>query len=760
MVSSESKSTALDRGKKRSPLRSIGAKLFIAVIGGAVVGLGSAAYLFYQNLENQTTIKIQKAVDIEVKAIEIELTAVVQATTDLGGATKFLTEQQIQDDRVYESLVLEFFNKRPQLAMAAYFMQTPRGILKSKEWYSPYFYIDRDIEGQLGTPLPAPNDKVIYSELFNYPIRDYYQIPFKKKGSAWIEPYLWYGATITTFATPIIDKNNNLIGFSAADVNVTEIAKNISPTVIDNNGYFTLISEEGRLISYSPDPKKAVDRVSYDTIPELKAIWSQIGNKKEGLIEANGKYWIFRRLPSTNWLMLAAVPYSVVQMPILRITLTGTIGAGLVLAGAVFWFVSYLNGRLKPILTECENMADLSPELNQQMRENDEIEGLSISFFELIRQINIKQQQLQKESEERLVEVRERLKLSEAMEKEGEVLEREIGKILDVVGDLERGDLTVKAPVGEGITGLVADNLNRFVEEISYALNSVLAVAIQVSDSALELRDMAQEVTESAAQQAQGAISALQLTESVDKSARYSSEQLEEANEKIDRVNRSIEEGRTDIQVMGLAISSLQQGKDQMKQQMSTLGEFVNMAEQFVEEQKQVASLSQTLAMSANLLAARASEQKDPRQFLSLSREFGTIAEQMKSLSQQTNSGLSVLQKRTEKVREAVGTVGEEVESLAGLVENFTYGVDRAQQIFDRVRRTTNELTQAEESILLSNQTIVEDARSSAKAMQEIALISEKTARLTETTDRQSEEMKQLSANLIQSLSLFRLPEQ
>jgi hypothetical protein len=60
----------------------------------------------------------------------------------------------------------------------------------------------------------------------------------------------------------------------------------------------------------------------------------------------------------------------------------------------------------------------------------------------------------------------------------------------------------------------------------------------------------------------------------------------------------------------------LQKGSAQIVQRMKTLGEFVGLAEQFVQDQSQIASLTQVLAINATLVAARAAEQRDPKQFI------------------------------------------------------------------------------------------------------------------------------------------------
>jgi methyl-accepting chemotaxis protein PixJ len=193
-------------------------------------------------------------------------------------------------------------------------------------------------------------------------------------------------------------------------------------------------------------------------------------------------------------------------------------------------------------------------------------------------------------------------------------------------------------------------------------------------------------------------------------------------------------------------------------QQMKTLGEFVGLADQFVQEQSQIASLTQTLALNASLVAARASEQRDPRQFAVVAREFDSIANQVGRLAQQTNEGLVTLEQRSTQIHSVVSIIDANIQNLGGLVRGFTEGVDQSSRVFSSVQVVTDETVNAGEAVTQSSQAIVNAAQSAAQVVRDIAEIATQTAGLSQRTRAQSEEMNLLSNQLLQSIEFFQLP--
>jgi signal transduction histidine kinase/CheY-like chemotaxis protein len=406
--------------------KSIGAGLFVAVMGGAVVGLGSIAILFYQVLQQQAETQIRDTLSTEVNAIESKLTPVQQSLQNLGGMVDLLEKNKNQKAEDYDALLLDFFQKRPALVMGMSLQQTPYGLLRHKKWHASYYYADQKISGQIGQRLSAPNDNILYADLVkedDSPNRPYYKDTLAAGKDTWLEPYEWYNITMATSNHLLLDQQRKPIGFVAMDVNLTALSSQIKQSVLRDTGYFVVLSEQGNLVSYPPDSAKV--RQSYQNVSELKTIWPKLQTQKAGMIHANGKYWAYQRIPSTDWMILAVVPQSVVLFPVLSISLGGTLSAAIVLAVIVTLFVRRLNIRLKPILEECQKLIESDTErvrrlsadtetgsgsipANQlNLQDADEIDVLEYSFRQMTDQLKASVEGLELRVEERTTELQE-----------------------------------------------------------------------------------------------------------------------------------------------------------------------------------------------------------------------------------------------------------------------------------------------------------------------------------------------------------------
>lgn len=355
---------------------SIGTRLFSFVLGGALVGLGSMSYFFYQVLEIRAKNEIQSNLKTKTASVQGKLQQVENLAGDLSTVVSTLNREEIDTPETYKEIVFELFASRTSLTTGFGFGQTPYSILSDKEWFWPYFYYDQELSTQVGEKLSGDLQNIRYSELGEddqYYQQDYYTRVIEQEKSIWMEPYQWHGITMTTYVTPIYDQNEEIIGVSGLDITLTDIEKEVNDAVVRGEGYFALLSEEGNLLTYAPDPQKAVELANYSDFPELKDVWEQIADRESGLVSAHGSYWSFQKVEGTDWLMLAVVPKSAMLVPVLAITLSGSLGAAAILAGVVSLFVKRLNSRLKPILDECQKLVE-----EDYMRNPDQLgEGLA-----------------------------------------------------------------------------------------------------------------------------------------------------------------------------------------------------------------------------------------------------------------------------------------------------------------------------------------------------------------------------------------------
>ena len=189
-----------------------------------------------------------------------------------------------------------------------------------------------------------------------------------------------------TFAGTIRDRQGNLIAVMNGDINIKDLNLTENARLFDNTGYYALIAPEGGLLSYSPDPTKAVNLENVSSIPSLKTAWDKIqqeldkGNAK-GYLAFNSTYWVYQKVPSSQWMMLQSIPYETVIRPALYGAIIATLLAGVFLALVVWLFIRLLHCRLKPILDVCDRTINSS---NSTSIRQDEIGRLSDAFFNMV----------------------------------------------------------------------------------------------------------------------------------------------------------------------------------------------------------------------------------------------------------------------------------------------------------------------------------------------------------------------------------------
>lgn len=346
-----------------------------------------------------------------------------------------------------------------------------------------------------------------------------------------------------------------------------------------------------------------------------------------------------------------------------------------------------------------------------------------------------------------------------ALTLDNQTTQQEVEHLLDIVSNVESGDLTTRANVSDRVTGLVADTFNRLIEQLSGVLAQVSGTAQQVTQSSQQLDRSAKIVALNTQQQAQEIARVLELTEQVQISARDSTERMNLANQSLGEVETTIEQGQLAIDSLTQGIQTLQVGADRIVQRTQDLDEFVVLTDQFLQEQSQLAELIQSLAMGATLLSARATAQQDPRQMMVLAKEFETIANQIKGLAEQTNQNLRSLQKRTDRMEESVASISQDLQSIDGLVDGFTQEVAKSTQVFSSLQKTTKTAIATGETVAESSQQIVQTALVTATAMGDIARLAEQTAELTQAAQTQSERMQRVSQQLLERVGFFQLPE-
>lgn len=145
--------------------RSLGFSLFLYILVGSLLELGTVLWLFFDLLEQHLTREIKGELGTKVNAVEADLARVQQSVQSLSAAVKTLHHQGIQNPELYKTLVFDAFQQRSPLVMGFGFRQTPHSIVPERSGFGPYFAIDQQVPEQPGKPLPAPYQQIRYFDL-------------------------------------------------------------------------------------------------------------------------------------------------------------------------------------------------------------------------------------------------------------------------------------------------------------------------------------------------------------------------------------------------------------------------------------------------------------------------------------------------------------------------------------------------------------------------------------------------------------------
>jgi methyl-accepting chemotaxis protein PixJ len=351
-----------------------------------------------------------------------------------------------------------------------------------------------------------------------------------------------------------------------------------------------------------------------------------------------------------------------------------------------------------------------------------------------------------------------RQRQEQLVREERDVLQEDIVQLLDVVCEIESGDFTIQAEVNDRATGLVSDTLNRLIEALGSVMTQVSAGAREVALNSHKQDKLATDVARNTSAQTTAIDRISTLTQTVSESANIAARQLADTDRSLTSLQSAVSEGEIAIATLDREIEVLQQGSDRIVQQMKALGEFVGLADKFVYDQSDIATQTQVLALNASLVAARAAEQRDPKQFEAVAREFESIASQVSQLAQQTNAGLTDLEQRNNQIGRVVSDVDAEVQRLGGLVDSFTQGVKQGREVFATVQAVTGEVVKAGEVVSQTSQTIVRSAESTTHSIAAIATLSAQIDAQSQSARSISSDIGDLSTRLLNTIQIFKLP--
>ncbi len=355
--------------------------------------------------------------------------------------------------------------------------------------------------------------------------------------------------------------------------------------------------------------------------------------------------------------------------------------------------------------------------------------------------------QLRREDKRRLAASEEQKRLSEEQNRRNQ---QAILRLLDEMGNLADGDLTVQATVTEDITGAIADSVNYAVDALRHLVRSINDTTRQVSGAAQDVQSTTQRLAMDSGKQADqirdSAIEITGMADAIEKISADAAVLAEEAKHSVESAGKGAKAVRDTVQGMETIREQIQETSKRIKR----LGESSQEIGNIVELINDIAEQTNILALNASLQAAMAGES---------GRAFSVVASEVQQLAERSASA-------TRDIETLVRTIQADTNEAAISMEQSTEGVvvgtrlaKDAGEYLEDIDRVAQHLAELIQNISNEARKYAESASGVSDGMNEIQSLSMLTSDgLNKATEAIGHLAKSVNT-LKKSVAGFKLPQ-
>ncbi|HVC37138.1 MAG TPA: methyl-accepting chemotaxis protein [Gammaproteobacteria bacterium] len=322
-------------------------------------------------------------------------------------------------------------------------------------------------------------------------------------------------------------------------------------------------------------------------------------------------------------------------------------------------------------------------------------------------------------------------------------------RLLDELGSLADGDLTVQATVSEDITGAIADSINYALEALRGLVRTINDTAVQVDAAARQTQATATHLAEASKNQSKqintASTSITQMAHSIEQVSLNADRSSKVAQQSVDIAHKGGEAVRRTIDGMNNIRETIQETSKRIKR----LGESSQEIGDIVELINDIAEQTNILALNAAIQASMAGE---------AGRGFAVVADEVQRLAERSANA-------TRQIEALVKTIQTDTNEAVISMEQSTAGVVSGAQLAENAGTSLDEIEKVANNIATLVQSISNSARQQAQTAGEMTrtmnVIREITAQTTEgtmTTAQSIGKLAALATEMRKSVSGFKLP--
>jgi twitching motility protein PilJ len=333
-------------------------------------------------------------------------------------------------------------------------------------------------------------------------------------------------------------------------------------------------------------------------------------------------------------------------------------------------------------------------------------------------------------------------------EQENKRNQEAILRLLNEMGNLADGDLTVQASVTEDVTGAIADSINFTIEELRTLVKGINNATDQVAKATTDAQAISNRLFEASQRQnreiQQASASVLQMAQSINEVSQSAAQSARVAQQSLTAAEKGGQAVQNQISGMNEIRTQIQDTAKRIKR----LGESSLEIGEIVELISDITEQTNVLALNAAIQAASAGE---------AGRGFTVVAEEVQRLAERSAEA-------TKQIDAIVKTIQADTQDAVAAMEKSTVGVvegtklsDAAGQALDEIRRVSSELAELIGGISAQTQRQSASVSDVTRGMQGILKITEETTEGTKLTNVSIGQLTKLAAELRSSVAGFKV---
>jgi twitching motility protein PilJ len=321
-------------------------------------------------------------------------------------------------------------------------------------------------------------------------------------------------------------------------------------------------------------------------------------------------------------------------------------------------------------------------------------------------------------------------------------------RLMNEMGDLADGDLTIRTTVSEDITGAIADSVNYTIEELAMLVSRINDAAGRVTTATQTAQHTSAELLDATERQS------VQIEEAgttVQTMARLMTESSERALHTAQVARRSLESARKGADSVENTIRGMNAIREKIQEtskRIKRLGESSQEIGEIVELISDITEQTNVLALNAAIQAASAGD---------AGRGFTVVAEEVQRLAERSAEA-------TKQIAAIVKTIQTDTQDAVGAMENATRDVVEGARLSDAAGQALAEMGQVSmdaahliEQISTDTQTQAAEAIRVAESMKDILAITDQTTHGTKQTAESVGQLADLAIELKGSVSGFKV---